>query len=115
MSVSLKNTRKEVLRLYKDILRTCRRFTYTDEKGQPWYSTQKWGDLRTRSKVLKESARKEIENAKHDTDVAQILEKIVAAREGMVKITEMVFLLHLGHYLQFEAKRQQLLQEKKAM
>lgn len=64
---------------------------------------------------MKESARKEIENAKQDTDVAQILEKIVAARESIVKITEMVCFLHFGNNLQFEAKRQQLLQEKKAM
>jgi hypothetical protein len=33
----LMDKRKEVLRLYREILRTARQFEWPNEQGQPWY------------------------------------------------------------------------------
>ena len=33
---------KEALRLYRDILRATRMFTWTDDKGVPWRETLRW-------------------------------------------------------------------------
>lgn len=50
----VKNT--EALRLYREILRTTRLFTYKNEAGDDW------------SLVLKREARKEFEQARYETD-----------------------------------------------
>lgn len=34
----LVDKRKEVLRLYREILRTARQFEWPNEQGQPWYA-----------------------------------------------------------------------------
>lgn len=44
-----------VLRLYREVLRTARRFEWPNEQGEPW------------SKVLQKQARLEIEGARYET------------------------------------------------
>jgi hypothetical protein len=46
----------EALRLYREILRTTRFFNFPNEAGQEWTG------------VLRENARKEFEQARHETD-----------------------------------------------
>lgn len=47
--------RREVLRLYREILRTSRRFHWSNEQGESW------------STLLQKNARMEIEGARYET------------------------------------------------
>ncbi|OQR91960.1 hypothetical protein THRCLA_22421 [Thraustotheca clavata] len=58
------NTKKELLALYREILRVSRAFQWTNEQGQPW------------SKVLQKNARKEIEQCRHETNSETIARQI---------------------------------------
>lgn len=80
----MQGTRVEALRLYRDIVRTCRRFTWANEKGESWlvscYSYAVKCALREvmhccivlhcaalgRRYVLQHNARKEFEEARHE-------------------------------------------------
>ena len=57
--------RSEALSLYRQILRSCRAFYWENEQGQPW------------SRVLRESARKEFEQCRHEQDPLEIARMIV--------------------------------------
>ena len=66
---------RETLRLYRDILRVCRGFTWCDKEGRPW------------SVVLKKNARKEIEEAKYEKDPLLIARMLVVGRDCLDKTT----------------------------
>ncbi|KAH9133335.1 hypothetical protein AeRB84_020470 [Aphanomyces euteiches] len=68
----------EVLRLYREILRTARQFQWTNEKGEPW------------SKILKQNARMEIEHSRHDTDSEVIARKILSGWESLHQVQEKI-------------------------
>ncbi|KAF0689321.1 Aste57867_19217 [Aphanomyces stellatus] len=84
----------EVLRLYREILRTARQFQWTNEQGQPW------------AKILQANARMEIEQSRNDTvrwrrsllwemtndmqDSELIARKVVAGWECLHQIQEKV-------------------------
>lgn len=67
---------KESLRLYRDVLRACKYYTWEDEKGVPW------------SKVLKVNARREFEAARHERDPTIIAQMLVAGRDYLNKSQE---------------------------
>ena len=52
--MALLDKRKEVLRLYREILRSTRMFLHPNEQGKPW------------SSVLQQNARMEIEQNRHE-------------------------------------------------
>lgn len=62
-------SRREVLGLYRDILRTARAFYWPNDDGEPW------------STVLQRSARKEFEEARHERDPIIIARLIVVGRQ----------------------------------
>ena len=62
-------TRREVLALWRDVLRTSRAFYWSNEKGIPW------------CRVLRESARKEFEEARHEKDPVIIMRLLVVGRQ----------------------------------
>lgn len=70
--------RPEVLKLYRDIIRASRMFTWTNESGQLW------GD------VLRENARKEFEQARYETDRLIITRMLVVGRDSLNQIKEKV-------------------------
>ncbi|TDH73765.1 hypothetical protein CCR75_003641 [Bremia lactucae] len=59
------NKRKEVLRLYRTIIRTTRMFPHRNEQGQLW------------SSVLHKNARMEIEQNRYETDAETISKRII--------------------------------------
>lgn len=65
---------KEALRLYRDILRTCKRFTFPNEQGEPW------------GVVLARSARAEFEQARHETDPEMIARMLVVGTDSVMQI-----------------------------
>ncbi|KAG5189880.1 hypothetical protein JKP88DRAFT_176405 [Tribonema minus] len=77
---------REAIRLYREILRGCKQFHWCNEKGEPW------------SRVLKESARNEFEQAREE----RVMVVGVAAPYGSIapaavagSMTRVVF-LHFG-------------------
>jgi len=62
-------TRREVLALWRDVLRTSRAFYWSNDKGIPW------------CRVLKESARKEFEAARNEKDPLIIMRMLVVGRQ----------------------------------
>ncbi|EQC39303.1 hypothetical protein SDRG_03508 [Saprolegnia diclina VS20] len=58
-------SKKEVLSLYREIIRVSRAFQWPNEQGQPW------------AKILRENARKEIELARHETNTENIARMLV--------------------------------------
>ena len=67
---------RESLRLYRDILRASRHFTWTNPQGQPW------------SRILKEGARKEFEQASVERDPVILARLLVVGRESLQKTME---------------------------
>ncbi|MED6199070.1 hypothetical protein PIB30_072495 [Stylosanthes scabra] len=65
------STRREVLSLYRDILRATRFFTWPDSRGILWRD------------VLRENARREFEQAKFETDPEIVIKLIVGGREAV--------------------------------
>ncbi|CAH0479165.1 unnamed protein product [Peronospora belbahrii] len=61
----LLDKRKEVLRLYREILRISRLFSHHNEQGQLW------------SSVLQKNARMEIEQNRYETDGETISKRIL--------------------------------------
>ena len=66
----------EALRLYRDILRECRYYEWSDEHGK------RWADL------LRESARKEFEQARYETDPEVIGRLLVVGRDALMQTQE---------------------------
>jgi hypothetical protein len=69
-------SRSESLRLYRDILRSCRAFVWRDQNGNLW------------SKVLKENARKEFEQARYEQDPLVIARLLFVGRDCLNKTNE---------------------------
>jgi hypothetical protein len=67
---------RESLRLYRDILRTSRRFTLPHESGRSW------GD------ILAESARTEFEAARDVTDGEEIARLLVVGTDALMRVQE---------------------------
>jgi len=65
---------KEALSLYREILRTSRHFHHTNDAGQPW------------NHVLRQSARKEFEQSREESDPLIIARLLVTGREGVQAI-----------------------------
>ncbi|KAF2075973.1 hypothetical protein CYY_002729 [Polysphondylium violaceum] len=72
-------SRKEAIRLYRDIIRTLRPFTHTNEQGIMWKD------------ILKESTRKEYEMAKYETDATRVVQLIMVGRDCLMRIQEGMF------------------------
>eukprot|EP01036_Dinobryon_divergens_P025655 gene25655-34228_t len=60
----IKSLRSESLKLYRDILRATKLFTWPNEKGELW------------SEILRKNARREFEQARHESD-PQIITKLL--------------------------------------
>mmetsp|Transcript_48057 Transcript_48057/g.84218 ORF Transcript_48057/g.84218 Transcript_48057/m.84218 type:complete len:92 (-) Transcript_48057:91-366(-) len=61
--------RSESLKLYRDILRATRMFTWTNPKGELW------------SDVLRQNARKEFEQARFERDPLVVTRLLVVGRD----------------------------------
>jgi hypothetical protein len=66
----------EALRLYRDILRECRYYDWVDEHGRRW------------SDVLRESTRREFEQARYETDPEIIGRLLVVGRDALMQSQE---------------------------
>lgn len=67
-------TRREALSLYREIIRTSRAFHWCDETGIPW------------NQRLKTEARKEFEQARHETDPLVIARMLVTGRDCVQQV-----------------------------
>ncbi|KAI4321657.1 hypothetical protein MLD38_035015 [Melastoma candidum] len=67
----LTSTRREVLSLYRDILRATRFFLWTDARGVPWRD------------VLRENARKEFEEARFEKDPEVVTRLLIGGRDAV--------------------------------
>ncbi|KAG7391119.1 hypothetical protein PHYPSEUDO_005886 [Phytophthora pseudosyringae] len=72
----LLDKRKEVLRLYREILRTSRMFPHRNEQGQLW------------SDVLRQNARMEIEQNRYETDGETISKRILFGWKCLQEVQE---------------------------
>ncbi|CEG37819.1 Complex 1 LYR protein [Plasmopara halstedii] len=72
----LLNKRKEVLRLYRNIIRTTRMFPHRNEQGQIW------------SDVLQKNARMEIEQNRHEKDGETISKRILFGWKCLQEVQE---------------------------
>ncbi|KAG0613729.1 hypothetical protein M758_6G125800 [Ceratodon purpureus] len=81
-SAGLTTSRREALALYREILRTTRLFTWTNEQGVPWRD------------LLRESTRLEYEQARYETDpeVVSFLEPSHLALSSKSYERDLVFL-----------------------
>jgi hypothetical protein len=70
------STRREALKLYRDILRAVKYFPHRNEQGVPW------------AEVLRKSARKEFEEAKFLRDPLEITRLLVVGRDCLDKTLE---------------------------
>ncbi|KAF4317785.1 hypothetical protein BBO99_00005671 [Phytophthora kernoviae] len=68
--------RKEVLRLYKEVLRTTRLFPHRNEQGQLW------------SSVLQKNARMEIEQNRYEEDGETISKRILFGWKCLQEVQE---------------------------
>lgn len=67
--------RHEALSLYREILRTCKHFHWTDvNTGQPW------------NKVLKDQAKRDFRDSQQETDPLIVARMLVAGRDGLQQI-----------------------------
>lgn len=68
--------RPESLKLYRDILRATRFFTWNNEQGIPW------------SEILRQNARKEFEQARYETDPLIITRLLFVGRDCLNQTVE---------------------------
>lgn len=73
------SVKRESLKLYRDILRASRRFTWNNAQGEKW------------SKVLQMNARKEFEQASFERDPEILARLLMVGREALDKTMEKVF------------------------
>lgn len=67
---------KESIKLYRDILRTCKLFNWPDQSGNLW------------SQVLKRNARNEFESAKYESDPLLVAKLILVGRESLHQVSD---------------------------
>lgn len=72
----LTNPRREVLLLYREILKTAKAFTWKHPSGVSW------------GQVLKESARKELEQARFEKDPETIARLLLTGRQSLMIIQD---------------------------
>eukprot|EP00752_Nemacystus_decipiens_P010921 g9705.t1 len=60
---------REAIRLYREILKATRLFHWCNERGEPW------------GRILRESSRKEFEQARHETDPLVVARLLVVGRQ----------------------------------
>jgi hypothetical protein len=68
------STRREVLSLYREILRTCKAFHWCDDQGKPW-------NIR-----LKQEARREFEAARDEKDPLIVARLLVTGRDCVQQV-----------------------------
>jgi hypothetical protein len=68
--LDMKNYRAESLKLYRDILRASKLFTWNNPQGIPW------------SEILRQNARKEFELAKLEKDPLKITQLLFVGRDA---------------------------------
>jgi hypothetical protein len=71
--------RSESLKLYRDILRASKHFTWVNPAGVPW------------SNVLKENARKEFEQARYESDHLVVTRLLFVGRDCLNQSTDKYF------------------------
>mmetsp|Transcript_16313 Transcript_16313/g.35283 ORF Transcript_16313/g.35283 Transcript_16313/m.35283 type:complete len:188 (+) Transcript_16313:46-609(+) len=86
-------TRREALHLYREILRYSNLFVWKDDNGHVWRD------------VLRQSARKEFEDARHETD-PEILNKLIITGRDCVQRTVEVFMKRRQSIIDDEAAKQ---------
>jgi hypothetical protein len=69
---------REILNLYRDVLKMTRRFTWTNEDGQPWRD------------ILQRTARSEFEMIRTETDQVKISKFVITWRDAVFRIHEKV-------------------------
>ena len=67
---------REAIRLYRDILRVSRLFTWNNEKGEPWKG------------IVQSNARKEFEQAKHEKDPLIVARLLFVGRDCLNQTAE---------------------------
>ena len=70
------SSRSEILRLYRDILRATRLFTWNHTNGEPW------------SRIIRMNARKEFEQAKGERDPTMIARLLYVGRQSFDQTME---------------------------
>ena len=68
----------EVLRLYREVMQMTRRFTWTNEDGEPWQD------------ILRSSARAEFEELRTETDTLKVSRFMITWRDTVARIHEKV-------------------------
>ena len=69
------DARREALRLWRDVLRTTRAFYWArPEDGQPW------------SRILRDSARKEFQEAKNERDPIILARLLIVGRQSLEEL-----------------------------
>ena len=86
-------TNVEAIRLYRDVLRTANAFTWMHESGRPW------------SEVLKENAREEFEQARHETDPLIIARLIAVGNDCVHQAQEKLQTAHGEMVQKIDASR----------
>ena len=66
----------ESIRLYRDVLKAAKHFTWVNKEGVPW------------NKILKENTRKEFEQARYEKDPMLIAQMIVVGRDCLNQTAE---------------------------
>ena len=69
---------REILILYRDVLKMTRRFTWANEDGQSWRD------------ILARTARSEFEQIRHETDQVKISKFVITWRDAVFRIHEKV-------------------------
>jgi len=66
----------EAIKLYRDILRAVKNFDFPDEKGRPW------------KELIQESARREFEQSRYETNPEIIARMLITGRDCLDKVKE---------------------------
>ena len=69
---------REILTLYRDVLKMTMRFTWTNEEGEPW------------REILAKSARSEFELIRNETDPVKLGKFIITWKDAVMRIHEKV-------------------------
>lgn len=69
----------EVLRLYRDVLKSTSGFFWFNERGECWRD------------VLRKSARREFDNSKYETDPVLLMKMMLTTREAIAKVQQQIF------------------------
>lgn len=69
---------REILTLYRDVLKMTMRFTWTNEEGEPW------------REILAKTARSEFELMRTETDPLKLGKFIITWKDAVMRIHEKV-------------------------